>query len=172
MKCWVCTDCKSEFPPTLTYWYQNQLDRVNKNPNRMSIGGKCKTCAIEYGKKWRAEIKQRGLTRSQKTTILMAKAVNGTLYVIGPDIPGTPCKIGITSGTDTRKRLSSVQVGNWVKIKEIWKSDYISRVDKIETLIHEHFNHVHVRGEWFDISKDDIESIPELIEKFKRELTK
>jgi hypothetical protein len=172
MKRWVCTDCKLEFPSTLDYWYQNQLDRVNTNPNRISIGGKCKPCAIEYSKRWRENIKQRGLTRSQKNTSLMAKAVTGTLYVIGPDIPGTPYKIGITSGSNTQKRKTSLQTAHWMTLKEIWKSDLTPRIDKIETLIHEHFNHVHVRGEWFNISKDDIESIPELIEKFKRELIK
>lgn len=172
MKRWICTDCKLEFPPTLNYWYQNQLDRVNQNPNRISIGGKCKPCAIEYGKKWREGIKQKGLTRSQRTTSLMANAMTGTLYVIGPDIPGTPYKIGITSGSDTRKRKSSLQTANWMTLKEIWKSDLIPRVDKIEPLIHQYFSRVHVRGEWFNLNKADIESIPELIEKFKRELAK
>jgi hypothetical protein len=170
MKSWSCTDCKLEFPSTLDYWYQNQLDRVNQNPNRMSIGGKCKPCAIEYSKKWREKIKQKGLTRNQKTTRVMAKAVTGTLYVIGTDIPETPYKIGITSGSNTQKRKTALQTAHWMDLKEIWKSDLIPRVDKIERLIHQHFNHVRVRGEWFNINKADIESIPKLIEKFKEEI--
>jgi len=170
MKRWSCTDCKLEFPSTLDHWYQNQLDRVNQNPNRMSIGGKCKPCAIEYSKKWREVIKQKGLTRNQKTTRVMAKAVTGTLYVIGTDILGTPYKIGITSGSNTQKRRTALQTAHWLDLKEIWKSDLIPRVDKIESLIHQHFNHVRVRGEWFNINKADIEYIPKLIEKFKEEI--
>ena len=172
MKRWICTDCKLEFPPILTYWYQNQLDKVNQNPNRLAIGGKCKSCAKEYCKKRRSAIKAKGLVRSQKTTSFMAGAVTGTIYVIGPDIPRTPYKIGITSGSDTRKRKSALQTAHWMELKEVWKSNVFDRSDLIEKKLHKHFEKQRVRGEWFNLNKADIESIPELIEKCKRELAK
>jgi hypothetical protein len=172
MKCWSCTDCKLSFPSTSEYWYQNQLDRVNQNPNRISIGGKCKPCAVIYSKKWREGIKKKGLIRSQQKLTVDANAVNGTLYAIGSGIPGDPVKLGITVGTDTRKRKAALQTAHWIELKEIWKSDLIPRVDKIEKLIHKHFSYAHVRGEWFNISQAEIESIPGLIKKFQQELEK
>jgi hypothetical protein len=168
MKNWTCTDCKLTLPPTTNYWYQNQLDRVNKNPNRISIGGKCKSCATEYGRKWRAAIKAKGLTRSQKNFISSNKS--GTIYVIGTEEPGNPYKIGKTMGTDTRARKSDLQVSHWLPLKEFWKSDYIPNIDQIEIKLHKHFDNVRIRGEWFKISHDDIKMIPSLIENFNKDL--
>ena len=119
---------------------------------------------------WRSAIKAKGLTRSQKTTLVMAGAVAGTVYVQGPDIPGLPYKIGVTAGLDTRKRLSANQVGNWHVLKEVWKSDLLNRADIIEAKLHKHFEKKRVRGEWFSINKADIDSIPKLIEHFVVEL--
>jgi hypothetical protein len=93
-------------------------------------------------------------------------AVTGTIYVIGPDIPGTPYKIGITSGSNTDKRKSSLQTAHWMDLKLVWKSDLLNRADIIETKLHKHFEKQWVRGEWFDISQNDIEDIPRLIEHF------
>jgi hypothetical protein len=170
MKRWTCTDCKLEFPPTSTHWYQSQIDKVDKNPNRFSIGGKCKPCSREYGKKYRAGIKQKGLVRSQRTTSVMAGAITGTIYVIGPDLPETPYKIGVTSGADTRKRKTALQTAHWMDLKEVWKSTVLTRADIIEGKLHKHFEKKRVRGEWFNIGKAEIEAIPELIEKFKQDL--
>jgi len=165
---YICSSCKSEKPATDEYFFPSYLAKAHRNPNVLAIG-KCKICANEYSEKWRFNLKDKKLVRSQRNTIENAKAVNGTIYVFGSDIPGTPYKIGMTSGTDTRKRLSSIQTGNWVKIKEIWKSDYTSRVDKIEERLHKHFNKFHVSGEWFSITKEDIENMKNIIKTFNEE---
>jgi hypothetical protein len=166
---YICSSCKIKKLATDKNFFPSYLKKAQCNPNVLSIG-QCKICANEYSEKWRANLKDKKLVRSQRTTIEHAKAVNGTVYVFGSDIPGTPYKIGITSGTDTRKRLSSVQTGNWVKIKEIWKSDYIPRVDKIEEKLHNHFDKLRISGEWFSITKQDIENIKDLIETFSTEI--
>ena len=166
---YTCGKCKLLLEATEEYFYTHYLKRVAKNNNLLVIG-QCKSCANEYSTQWRASIKAKGLTRSQKTTLVMAGAVTGTVYVQGPDIPGLPYKIGITSGRDTRKRLSGNQVGNWHVLKEVWKSDLLNRVDIIEAKLHKHFEEKKVRGEWFNITKKDINTIPKLIEQYGVEL--
>ena len=93
----------------------------------------------------------------------------GTIYVIGPNVPGTPYKIGITSGSNTDKRKSALQTAHWMELKLVWKSGVLDRVDKIEKKLHKHFDKKWVRGEWFNITEKDINTIPNLVEKFRIE---
>ena len=51
-------------------------------------------------------------------------------------------------------------------LKLVWKSDLLNRADIVEKKLHKHFEKKWVRGEWFNISKDDIKNIPKLIEQF------
>jgi hypothetical protein len=166
---YTCLHCKQKKAATDAHFHPSSLDRAIRNPNILSIG-KCKVCANEYSEQYRAAIKQKRLTRSRRTTVDLAHAKDGVLYVFGSGLPTHPYKIGITSGTDTRKRLSAVQTGNWVTITEIWKSDYTHRVDRIEKKLHEHFNNSRVSGEWFNLSKKDIKNIPALIQTFQSKL--
>lgn len=162
---YTCGKCKVLLEATTDYFHPHSLKKVAKNNNLLVIG-QCKSCANEYSTQWRSAIKAKGLVRSQKTTLVLSGAVTGTVYVQGPDIPGFPYKIGITSGRDTRKRLSGNQVGNWMVLKEVWKSDLLDRADIIETKLHKHFEKQWVRGEWFNITKQDIKDIPRLVEHF------
>jgi len=162
---YTCGKCKVLLEATTDYFHPHSLKKVAKNNNLLVIG-QCKSCANEYSTQWRSAVKAKGLVRSQKTTSALAGAVTGTVYIIGPDIPGTPYKIGITAGSCTKKRKTSLQTGHWMDLKEIWKSNVLPRADIIETKLHKHFEKKWVRGEWFSISKTDIDSIPKLIEHF------
>jgi hypothetical protein len=51
-------------------------------------------------------------------------------------------------------------------LKEVWKSDLLDRADIIETKLHKHFKKKLVRGEWFNLTKNDIINIPKLIKHF------
>jgi len=159
---YACGKCKKLLEATEEYFFPSGLKKVAKDLNRLVIP-QCKSCAKEYATQWRSEIKASGLVRSRKTTLALAGAVTGTVYVIGPDIPGTPYKIGITSGSNTQKRKTSLQTAHWMDLKEIWKSDLLDRADIIEKKLHKHFEKKWVRGEWFNITRTDIETIPTLI---------
>jgi hypothetical protein len=161
-----CGKCGLLLESSDRYFYPHSLKKVSNNSN-LTVIGQCKSCAKEYCKKRRSAIKAKGLVRSQKTTSFMAGAVTGTIYVIGPDIPSTPYKIGITSGSDTRKRKSALQTAHWMELKEVWKSNVFDRADLIEKKLHKHFEKQRVRGEWFNITKADITDIPNLIEQFR-----
>lgn len=163
---YTCGSCKKLLEATDKNFFPSNLFKISKDPNRLVIG-KCKSCAKEYGENWRASIKAKGLVRSQKTTLKAAGAVTGTIYVIGPDLPGTPYKIGITSGSKTMKRKSALQTAHWMELHEVWKSDVLDRADIIEKKLHKHFEKQKVRGEWFNITHSDIAHIPALIKQFK-----
>ena len=162
---YTCSQCKLLLEASEEYFFPHSLKKVANNSNR-TVVAQCKSCGNEYSKKYRSNIKARGLVRSQKTTLVLAGAITGTVYVIGPDIPGAPYKIGITSGSDTRKRKSALQTAHWMDLKEVWKSDLLDRADIIEKKLHKHFEKKWVRGEWFNITTDDITNIPHLIKHF------
>jgi hypothetical protein len=162
---YTCGKCKVLLEATTDYFHPHSLKKVAKNNNLLVIG-QCKSCANQYSTQWRSAIKAKGLVRSQKTTLALAGAVTGTVYVIGPDVSGTPYKIGITSGSNTDKRKTSLQTAHWMDLKLVWKSDLLNRADLIETKLHKHFEKQWVRGEWFNITKQDIKDIPRLVEHF------
>jgi hypothetical protein len=162
---YTCGKCKLLLEATEEYFVPSGLKKVAKDLNRLVIP-QCKSCAKQYATQWRSAIKAKGLVRSQKTTLVLSGAVNGTIYVIGPDIPGLPYKIGITSGSNTDKRKSSLQTAHWMDLKLVWKSDLLNRADIIEKKLHKHFEKQWVRGEWFNINQNDIKDIPKLIEQF------
>ncbi len=157
-----CTTCKKLLDGTEENFVPSYLKRGAANSNLTSLP-KCKMCANVYSANYRQSLKDKGLVRSQRTTLKMAKAVRGTIYVIGADIDDTPYKIGVTVGTDVSKRKTALQTSHWVDLKIIWKSDLLERADKIEKKIHAHFDKLRIRGEWFKLSKEDLEIIPELI---------
>jgi hypothetical protein len=163
---YTCGKCKNLFEATDKYFFPSFLKKVIKNPNLLTIS-QCKTCANQYATQWRGAIKAKGLTRKQRTTKVMAGAVTGTIYVIGPDVISTPYKIGITCGSNTDKRKMSLQTAHWMELKLVWKSDLLDRADIIEKKLHKHFEKKWVRGEWFNITKQDIKDIPKLIETFR-----
>ena len=162
---YTCGKCKLLLEATEEYFVPSGLKKVAKDLNRLVIP-QCKSCAKQYAIQWRSNIKAKGLVRSQKTTLVLAGAVTGTIYVIGPDIPGTPYKIGITSGSNTNKRKMSLQTAHWMDLKLVWKSDLLDRADIIEKKLHKHFEKQRVRGEWFNISQNDIKNIPKLVNHF------
>jgi hypothetical protein len=166
---YTCGKCKVLLEATTDYFHPCSLKTVAKNNNLLAIS-RCKSCTKQYAIQWRSAIKAKGLVRSQKTTLVLAGAVTGTIYVIGPDISGTPYKIGITSGSNTHKRKMSLQTAHWMDLKLVWKSDLLNRADLIEKKLHKHFEKQRVRGEWFNISQDDIKNIPKLIKHFGVEL--
>lgn len=162
---YACGKCKLLLEASEEYFFPSALKKVTENCSRLVIP-QCKTCATQYATQWRSAVKAKGLTRSQKTISIVSGAVTGTIYVIGPDIPGTPYKIGITSGSNTDKRKTSLQTAHWMDLKLVWKSDLLTRADIIETKLHKHFEKQWIRGEWFNITKDDIINIPNLIAHF------
>ena len=159
--CSKCNMVKEE-----SAFFPSSIKKVIKTPGKFIIP-KCKECGNNYADIHRASIKSKGLIRNQKKLSILANAVNGTLYVIGPDIPNTPYKIGIVSGYDVRKRKSSIQSSNWIELKLIWKSDIMDRVDIMEKKLHNYFKDKRVRGEWFNISKKDIDNLPSIINQLK-----
>lgn len=71
-------------------------------------------------------------------------------------------KIGISS--DPKYRESTLQ-SEKPSIELIWKSDrVIKNAKKLETKIHEHFSLNRIRGEWFELDSEDIETIKNFCE--------
>jgi hypothetical protein len=167
MKQYKCTTCNEKLDATENNFFPSNL-KIATEKNKTSIP-KCRRCAATYGAAHRKRVKDIGLTRNQQTSLSLAKAVRGTIYVIGPDIPGMPYKIGVTTGSCVAARKAALQTSHWLDLKLIWKSEVLERADKIESKIHKHFDDLRVRGEWFNITEDHIKEIPNLIKLYNGE---
>lgn len=81
----------------------------------------------------------------------------GYVYLIGEENEENKYKIGSTKCKDIYKRLKQLQTGNSnpLFLKAYFET---SRPFKLETMLHNKFKACNVIGEWFELSKDDIES--------------
>lgn len=159
-----CGTCKRLLEATEEYFHLCNLKKVSKKPECISIA-KCKSCANDYSERYRNNLKDKKLTRSLKNAEL-AGAVLGTVYIISPDVTGTPYKIGITGGTNIENRKTALQTSHWMELKVVWKSTLLNRADLLEKKLHSHFEKKRIRGEWFSLSRQDIDNIPNLVEQF------
>lgn len=88
--------------------------------------------------------------RSPSAALYQVELYPVFLYVIGP-IYG-PQKIGISKNVD--KRLKSLQTGNPVKLYIQFCME-VNRARLIERKIHAELNHKKLKGEWFDLTKEE-----------------
>jgi hypothetical protein len=94
------------------------------------------------------------LTSNEIANKLLNKEGNGYVYIIRT-LNSTHVKIGKT--INITNRLKSL----YTNIGDIYLFGYIYCVDysKIETELHRKYKDKRIRGEWFDLSKEDIEDI-------------
>lgn len=76
----------------------------------------------------------------------------GFVYIIREDYTGR-YKIGKTKKLDARLKLFNVDLPFEV---ELVHSIHTQNCDETERLLHEHFAHKRVNGEWFDLTEEDI----------------
>jgi DNA-binding XRE family transcriptional regulator len=79
------------------------------------------------------------------------------VYAIGPS--GGPLKIGIADNCHTRRSI--LNVGNHLYLR-LWHfvdaNDQATAV-KIERSVHYHFQDNHIRGEWFQLTENDLPNV-------------
>ena len=76
-------------------------------------------------------------------------------------------KIGVTKAQEINTRLKKLQTGNGNKLILI-SSFKSSRPYKLEKMLHFHFSMNREEGEWFLLSKDDVESFIPLCEEYEK----
>lgn len=80
---------------------------------------------------------------------------NGYIYFI-LNVGTKNYKIGVTKNLE--KRLAALQTGNENKL-EIYKNIYTKNYFQIEKKIHKYFANYRLEGEWFEVTKHDIDRI-------------
>lgn len=165
---YACSSCKDVFKATEQNFYPCHLKQAQKNP-ALTVLPQCKVCSKEYQAKYLEKLKSKGVSRSQKTSKKELWNKAGTLYIVGADVPNAPFKIGVVSGTDTKKRLAALQTSHWIELKEVWRSLMLPQAFSIEKKLHHYFESKKVRGEWFNLDSRDLALLPQLIETFKEQ---
>lgn len=87
----------------------------------------------------------------------MPENTKKVVYLIGPR--GGPVKIGITDNIASRR--STLNVGNPQYLYVLLQHEFASQDEAIraETELHWRFRGKHIRGEWFQLSESDVDSI-------------
>jgi len=81
----------------------------------------------------------------------------GYIYLIGEVGNENRFKIGSTRGKNANNRLKQLQTGNSEElyVKHIYET---SRPFKLEKMLHNKFKSSNLVGEWFELSKDDVDN--------------
>lgn len=83
----------------------------------------------------------------------------GRIYLIGTKKKGDPVKIGVSSLLKIEKRLCAIQCSHWEKLHFIHISDDLKWAINDEAKLHEKYSNLRVRGEWFKLTKKEIDEI-------------
>ena len=75
------------------------------------------------------------------------------VYVI-ENMDNGAIKVGVAQ--DPEKRLAQLQTGSVGELCLVYQSYVCSNAFNIESLVHQHFEDKHIRGEWYSVSKDDV----------------
>ena len=90
----------------------------------------------------------------------------GYVYLIGEIGNENRFKIGSTRCKDINKRLKQLQTGNSEElyIKESFETTHPF---KLETMLHNKFKTSNIIGEWFELSKDDVNNFKNVCRKLQ-----
>lgn len=83
------------------------------------------------------------------------------LYVIR-STKGGPVKLG--RATDVVKRLRTLQTGHPERLEVLWSA--LGDGDGAERALHQHFASKRSVGEWFNLTREDIASIPAVVARY------
>ena len=80
----------------------------------------------------------------------------GYVYLIGEKDNIRKYKIGSTKAKDINKRLKQLQTGNSCElyVKDYYKTEHPF---KLEKMLHNHFKSSNLIGEWFELTKSNID---------------
>lgn len=96
---------------------------------------------------------------------MTTRSDSGYLYLIGPgDVFNLPVKVGIS--IDVNERLTTLQTASWLELRVHFQSERVTNVSYLEEWIHWRFDHLRLKGEWFNLSLDDYVSIVVLVNSF------
>ena len=102
--------------------------------------------------------------------------VGRMIYVVTTE-DGFPCKVGITA--DLTLRITSLQCGNWNRLRPVWYSFVVVKGAKdtnlwsafttapnvLESAVHRNLKELdlHLSGEWFAVTSDDCVKVIEKV---------
>ena len=88
------------------------------------------------------------------------------VYLIGEVNNDNKYKIGVTKKKNINERKKELQTGNSdeLYIKNVFETKYPY---KLEKMLHRHFYDKNILNEWFNLSKDDVNSFNDICLKYE-----
>ena len=90
----------------------------------------------------------------------------GIVYLICENGDNELYKIGVTK-SDINTRLKKLQTGNGNPLRCVYTFES-NRPFKLEKMLHARFSRNREEGEWFLMSKEDVESFPKMCEDYQK----
>lgn len=106
--------------------------------------------------KWLLTFQRYPITKSHLYSFFDEDGGRGYVYIAKAGM-SNHYKIGFTENSDIDKRLSAHQTSSHEKIERIGAFPVSSK--KTEKTIHKKFSHKKVRGEWFELSDEDVKNL-------------
>ena len=110
----------------------------------------------ETWSKWLLTFRRYPITKSHIYSLFDEDGGKGYVYIAKAGI-SNHYKIGFTENSDIDKRLSAHQTSSHEKIERIGSFPVSSK--KTERTIHKKFSHKKVRGEWFELSDEEVKDL-------------
>lgn len=92
----------------------------------------------------------------------------GYVYLLCENGDNELYKIGVTKGS-IENRIKKLQTGNGNQLVCV-NSFYSNRPYKLEKMLHGHFNYDREEGEWFLLSKEQVDSFLQTCEMYQRNI--
>jgi len=136
------------------YFDEDDWDRIIVNRERDNLIRV--ESSEEYWNKWKHQFMTYETTKQHHFGVFSKDPDKGLIYLIN-EVGTNFHKIGYTSKDDIHQRLVMLQTGNAGRLHVVGKFSCAGR--GTEQVLHRIFEGNKERGEWFDLSKDDVMNI-------------
>ena len=130
-------------------------ETFDQNRDKLGDPYRCPSCGEKHNIHDKTRVRQEVEQKPQM------ESVKEYVYLIYNSMGNT--KIGIS--TRPSQRLKNLQIGSAYELKLLATRES-DKAPTLEKSLHEKYEKYHVRGEWFDIPKDELNA---LVQRFKNE---
>lgn len=92
---------------------------------------------------------------------------DGYVYLLNESGDDAMYKIGVSRNSDIKKRIKKLQTGNGNEIIERYKF-FSRRPFRLETMLHQYYHESRCEGEWFLLTKEQVEEFPAKCEQYEK----
>lgn len=129
---------------------EHHIEKIYKDELKRSEADK------ETWSRWLLTFREYPISKSHIFSLFGEDSGKGYVYIVKAVI-SNHYKIGFTANSVIDKRISAHQTSSSERLDRVGSFPVSSR--KTEKTIHKKFSHRHVRGEWFQLSNEEVKDL-------------